>query len=114
MNALARLPWLEQKKIAAWTACRPLDGFSPAVYRVDDYGNLLVWSDHGKQSEYGWEIDHRTPSAAGGSDSLDNLRALYWRVNRQLGGLLGSFLNQNGLLGAAAATGQVNALARKL
>ncbi len=85
--------WTERKKIAAWTACRPLDGHSPADYRVDAYGNLILWAHYGSQGDYGWEIDHAHPSALGGSDHLGNLRALHWRKNRQLGGLLGGALN---------------------
>lgn len=82
---LARLPWTEQKKIAAWTACSPLDGRPPSEYRVDAYGNLIVWSHHGKQGDYGWEVDHVHPVGLGGPDALDNLRALHWKKNRQLG-----------------------------
>lgn len=39
----------------------------------DQYGN--------RNSDVGWEIDHITPEANGGSDSLNNLRPLQWRNN---------------------------------
>lgn len=94
MNILGQLPELEQKKIAAWQACRPIQGRLPTDYRVDAYGHIIRWTDHGKQTEHGWEIDHAHPSALGGSDSLGNLRGLHWRQNRSLGGLLGNALNR--------------------
>lgn len=88
MTDLTSLPQSEQKKLAAWTACKPLQGFPEAEYRIDAYGNLIVWSHYGTQGDHGWEIDHRHPSALGGSDDHGNLRALQWRKNRELGGVL--------------------------
>lgn len=96
MSILSSLPTLEQKKVAAWTACRALDGYPTTEYRVDAYGNLILWSQYGTQSDYGWEIDHTLPSALGGSDHHSNLRALHWRANRSLGGILGSVLKGHG------------------
>ena len=84
------LPKSERDKLAAWSACNPLQNFEPSIYRVDAYGNVIRWSDYGTQGDYGWEIDHAIPSALGGSDSIFNLRALHWRTNRSLGGLLGN------------------------
>ncbi|MCB9047275.1 MAG: HNH endonuclease [Chitinophagales bacterium] len=36
-------------------------------------------------SEYGWEIDHIIPVAAGGTDNIHNLQALHWKVNEEKG-----------------------------
>lgn len=93
MNDLFSLPRSEQEKIAAWTACDPIPGLSPRDWRRDAYGFALYRADYGKQTEYGWEIDHRVPSALGGSDGLHNLRALHWRKNRELGGYVGNALS---------------------
>jgi hypothetical protein len=90
---LPQLPESEQKKIAAWTICRTVPGRLPQDWRYDDFGNMIYRADHGKQTEYGWEIDHRHPSALGGIDHHSNLRALHWRKNRELGGALGQALN---------------------
>lgn len=92
MNLLNQPSSPEQKKLAAWTACRPVEGLSPADYRADDYGHIIRWTDYGSQSENGWEIDHALPSALGGADHVTNCRALHWRRNRSLGGLLGNAL----------------------
>jgi hypothetical protein len=93
MSLLSELSWTEQKKIAAWTACRTIEGFPPSDYRVDAYGNVILWSHYGLQTDYGWEIDHAHPTALGGPDVLANLRALQWRKNRELGGHVGNALN---------------------
>ncbi len=92
MSDLSRLPWFEQKKIAAWTRCRPIQDQPLEYARVDDYGYVIRWADHGKQTDYGWEVDHVIALALGGADALHNVRALHWRRNRQLGGLLGNAL----------------------
>ena len=34
-----------------------------------------------RQAQYGWEIDHITPSSQDGSDALSNLRPLQWENN---------------------------------
>ncbi len=106
MNDLSQLPWLEQKKIAAWQRCRPRPGFPPQDWRLDDYGTAIRRSDYGVQGDYGWEVDHIVPTAIGGTDTLDNVRALHCRKNRSLGGLLGNALEQSGGL----LSGGVNAL----
>lgn len=79
----------ERRKVAAWNKARPVFGYDPGAVRMDDHGWVIAWPEYGnRDSDYGWEIDHIHPVALGGSDSLDNLRALHWRVNAGLGGLL--------------------------
>ncbi len=92
MTILGQLPWLEQKKIAAWTRCRTLPGRSPQDWRVDDDGTIIRRANYGVQGEYGWEVDHIRPLALSGTDTLDNVRALHCRNNRSRGGLLGNAL----------------------
>lgn len=94
MSILNSLPWSEQQKIAAWTACQPLQQLPPAGYRLDAYGNIIAWAQYGSLTQYGWEIDHAHPTALGGPDSLSNLRALHWRANRSLGGMIGNALKR--------------------
>lgn len=74
MSIIGGIPRSQQDKIAAWTACRPLDGHSPTDYRVDAYGHIIRWADYGTQGDHGWEIDHEIPSALGGSDHSTNLK----------------------------------------
>ena len=55
---------------------------NPDVYRKDDYGNIMYKSSYGKQSEMGWEVDHRHPKSKGGTESPRNLQAVQWEENR--------------------------------
>ena len=83
---------LEQQKLAAWRKASPVIGYPDSVRR-DAFGSYILWSDYGNRlSPWGWEIDHTVPAALGGGDGLSNLRALHWRNNASLGGLLSAAL----------------------
>ncbi len=85
---------LDQRKIAAWRKATPIIGYDPAIWRRDAFGWLIRYSDYGiRNSKFGWEIDHMRPTRLGGGDQLSNLRALHWRNNASLGGLLGGALS---------------------
>jgi hypothetical protein len=85
------------RKTMAWATTRPLGmtaGFYPADAALDEEGNVICRSHYGRRdSQYGWEIDHRHPTALGGSNAFGNLRALHWHANCRHGGLLGNALN---------------------
>ena len=49
-----------------------LSGIIILLYRKDDYGNVMYKSSYGKQSDIGWEVDHRHPISKGGTDSYRN------------------------------------------
>lgn len=85
----------EQRKRAAWATTQPANALLgyPADAAVDELGNVICYSKYGDhESPYGWDIDHRTPSALGGSDHLSNLRALHCSHNRSAGAHLGNAL----------------------
>lgn len=80
------------KRLAVWRKGHVIEGHDPAVFRKDDFGNWMKYSDYGNdRSGYGWEIDHIRPKAFGGSDDLNNLRPLYHGKNSSLGGSLSGF-----------------------
>src|SRR5260221_14682049 len=90
-GGLAALSAPEQKKLAIWRNATPIIGFDENVYRRDTFGRAMRYSDYGdRSSDYGWEIDHILATVLGGSDEIWNLRALHWRNNASLGGLLSS------------------------
>lgn len=68
---------------AIWDKAQIVLGNDPNVFRKDRYGTWIQWSEYGKTSRYGWEVDHMTPVARGGSDALSNLQSLHWQNNRQ-------------------------------
>ena len=50
---------MNKKVEEAWNNAHKIRGKNPEVYRRDDYGNTIFKSSYGKQSDMGWEVDHR-------------------------------------------------------
>ena len=87
----------EARKRSVWATTRPLNALTASYYPAgsafDEEGSVICFSHYGKcDSQYGWEIDHRTPTALGGLNVSSNLRALHWKSNRRHGGILGGAL----------------------
>ncbi|GAA4839486.1 HNH endonuclease signature motif containing protein [Algivirga pacifica] len=75
----------DSKKLDVWNKATKVEGFNPNQYRQDACGAWMVWSEFGQETEWGWEIDHIFPESKGGTDHLDNLRAMHWENNRSKG-----------------------------
>ncbi len=71
----------------AWLKAQKHPNYPDGRVRIDAYGSIMVASEYGKQTDYGWEIDHELPQ--NGFSALSNLfvnqRALHWRNNRAKG-----------------------------
>lgn len=80
---------------AVWSKGHIIPDADPAIWRKDDYGDVIRYSDYGdRSSPFGWEKDHIVESALGGSDDLYNLRPLHYRTNASHGGLLAALLKR--------------------
>ena len=72
----------KEQKEKAWQEAKAIKGKDPDLYRKDPYGNTIFKPSYGKQSNMGWEVDHKHPVAKGGTDSPKNLQAVQWEENR--------------------------------
>jgi len=54
-------------------------------FKRDACGATIGKDEFGKETGFGWEIDHIVPVAKGGTDDIDNLQPLHWENNRQKG-----------------------------
>lgn len=68
-----------------WDKAQKVRGKNPDLYRRDPKGDVIYKPSYGKESDMGWEVDHKRPKAKGGSDSLRNLQAMQWENNRKKG-----------------------------
>lgn len=76
----------EKLKLSVWLKGRRILGRNKNMWRRDKCGKLIKYSEHGnRDSEFGWEIDHKKPIAKDGDDSIDNLQPLHWKNNSRKG-----------------------------
>ena len=66
-----------------WNKARDIQGANPNEWKQDVCNTPMKKDDYGnRDSQYGWEIDHKDPS---GSDNLSNLQPLQWENNASKG-----------------------------
>ena len=75
----------EERIQQVWERGKTIPGKDPNLYRRDSAGNEIYRHSYGKNSEKGWEVDHKNPVDKDGSDNLRNLRPLQTDENRQKG-----------------------------
>ncbi len=53
-----------------WEKGTLIPGYDQNIWRRDSCGTVIKYDLHGKEQQYGWEIDHIKPSAKGGGVDL--------------------------------------------
>ena len=59
-----------------WSKGIIVKGYDEALFRKDCCGAWIVKNEYGKQSPFGWEIDHVYPQVKGGDSNIYNLRTV--------------------------------------
>jgi len=72
-NIIPNDVWKKAKDIQTKDGITWGKDYADAWIRYDKYGD--------RDSDYGWEVDHRKPVAKGGTDDLSNLDPLQWENN---------------------------------
>lgn len=67
----------------AWEKANKIWYLDSEKWRKDVHGNKIYKYSYGKNSEYGWEIDHKKPKAKKGTNHKKNLQALKTSDNRK-------------------------------
>ena len=68
-----------------WGKGKPVPGKNPDLYRQDAVGTTVYKPFYGKDSNMGWQIDHKKPVKEGGTDNLRSLQPLQTKKNKEKG-----------------------------
>jgi len=68
-----------------WEKAKRIPGKDPNLFRHDATGKEIYKPSYGKNSEKGWEVDHKKPVDKGGTDNLRNLQPLQTKENKEKG-----------------------------
>lgn len=68
-----------------WRKASEIEGLDPDMFRKDPCGAIIMWSQYGSTTQFGWVVDHIYPLSLGGDDFIGNLRPMHWENNQSKG-----------------------------
>ena len=72
----------ERQKEHCWEKAPKRNTLNEKEFRFGAAGALIKYKDYGDEnSKFGWNIDHKIPTSAGGSDEDSNIRAMHRKNN---------------------------------
>lgn len=69
-------------KLKCWEKAAPVPGRDPARWRMDPFGNPVLFNLRGCMGQFCHEYDHIVPFSKGGHTVLENCQILQTKVNR--------------------------------
>jgi len=68
-----------------WEKATVVENYDSSKFRKDLAGAWIVKNDYGKETQFGWQVDHVYPSSKGGDENPINLRPMQWENNQSKG-----------------------------
>lgn len=69
----------------AWNKATIVENYDPKIWRKDPCGAWINYEEYGKQTDFGWNIDHIIPKTLFNGNDYDsssyNRRAMHWENN---------------------------------
>lgn len=75
----------ERQKEHCWDKAPKRKNLDKNKYRFGAAGALIKKEDYNLETEFGWNIDHKIPTSAGGRDEDSNIRAMHLENNHAKG-----------------------------
>ncbi|HZT51902.1 MAG TPA: HNH endonuclease signature motif containing protein [Stellaceae bacterium] len=82
--------YTEAELVEIFTKAAPCVGWPE--WAIDCDNRIIRFTEYGRYTAFGWQVDHIRPVALGGIDAMTNLRPRHWQGNSFAGGLLGGLL----------------------
>ncbi len=78
MNKKNKIIFDSDKIGEVWRSISDCRGYQKCI---DPWNREIHRNEYGKETKYGWNIDHVFPVSRGGTNKIENLQPLHWKSN---------------------------------